>query len=241
MATRVRDWATVDYYALLGIDPGADAETITRAYREQAKQWHPDATADAAATERFHDVAAAYEVLGDRGTRREYDRVRAELRPVVPARSSDSAPVPRAPAPRRSKPWTRRKAITVMISGVLLTVLGVGAALLTWSMHEHDARQRARFVPVVAARLPASGYVSFVTRSGERIRVPEPRRHGDPSGLGPTTKIRYDPANPEHVIVDDTSTARDITFAIVALKLLVGGPVFVAYGARRLRALTPAR
>ena len=34
------------------------------------------------------------------------------------------------------------------------------------------------------------------------------------------------------VIVDDTSTARDITFAIVALKLLVGGPVFAAYGAR---------
>jgi hypothetical protein len=128
-----------------------------------------------------------------------------------------------------------------MISGVLLTVLGVGAAALTWSMHEHDARQRARFVPVVAARLPASGYVSFVTKSGERIRVPEPRRHGDPTGLGPTVKVRYDPANPEHVIVDDTSTARDITFAIVALKLLVGGPVFTAFGARRWRAVTAAR
>jgi curved DNA-binding protein CbpA len=239
MATRVRDWATVDYYALLGVDPGADAETVTRAYREQAKQWHPDATADAAAAERFHDVAAAYAVLGDRRMRREYDRVRAEVRPVVPA---GPAPAPRPPAgPRRAKPWTRRKALAVMISGVLLTVLGIGAAGLTWSMHEHDARQRARFVPVVAARLPASGYVSFVTKSGERVRVPEPRRHGDPSGLGPTTKIRYDPANPEHVIVDDTSTARDITFAIVALKLLVGGPVFTAYGARRLRAVTAAR
>ena len=53
MATRVRDWATVDYYALLGIDPGADAETVTRAYREQAKQSHPDATDDAAAAARF--------------------------------------------------------------------------------------------------------------------------------------------------------------------------------------------
>jgi curved DNA-binding protein CbpA len=235
MATRVRDWATVDYYALLGIDSSADAETVTRAYREQAKQWHPDATHDAAAAERFHDVAAAYAVLGDRGMRREYDRVRAELHPVV---RTEPAPAPRAPARRRAKPWTRRKAVTVMISGVLITVLGIGAAALTWSMREHDVRQRARFVPVVAARLPASGYVSFVTKSGERIRVPEPRRHGDPTGLGTTTKIRYDPANPEHVIVDDTSTARDITFAIVALKLLVGGPVFTAYGARRLRALT---
>jgi len=237
MATRVRDWATVDYYALLGIDPSADAETVTRAYREMAKQWHPDATHDAAATERFHDLAAAYAVLGDRGMRREYDRVRAELRPAV---RTEPAP-PRAPARRRAKPWTRRKALTVIVSGVLLTVLGIGAAALTWSMREHDARQRARFVPVLAARLPASGYVSFVTTSGERIRVPEPRRHGDPTGAGPTVKIRYDPANPQHVIVDDTSTARDITFAIVALKLLVGGPVFTAYGARRLRAVTAAR
>ena len=239
MATRVRDWATVDYYALLGIAPDADEETVTRAYRERAKQWHPDAAADAAAAERFHDAAAAYAVLGDRGMRREYDRVRAEVRPVVPA---GPAPTPRPPArPRRAKPGTRRKALAVMISGVLLTVLGIGAAVLTWSMHEHDARQRARFVPVVAARLPASGYVSFVTKAGERVRVPEPRRHGDPSGLGPTTKIRYDPANPEHVIVDDTSTARDITFAIVALKLLVGGPVFTAFGVRRLRAARAAR
>jgi curved DNA-binding protein CbpA len=235
MATRVRDWATVDYYAVLGIDPGADAETVTRAYREQAKQWHPDATEGSAASERFHDVAAAYAVLGDRGTRREYDRVRAELRPAAPAEAAVAAPAPRAPIRRRAKPWTRRKAITVMIAGVLIGLLGVGAAVLTWSMHEHDARQRARFVPVLAGRMPASGYVSFLTESGERIRVPEPRRHGDPNGLGPTMKIRYDPRDPEHVIVDDTSTARDITFAIVALKLLVGGPVFAAYGARRLR------
>src|SRR5262245_35561359 len=125
MATRVRDWATVDYYALLGIDPGADAETVTRAYREQAKQWHPDASTDAAAAARFHDVAAAYAVLGDRGTRREYDRVRAELRPVVrPERTPASPP----PVRGRTKPWTRRKAITVTVSGVLITVLGIGAA-----------------------------------------------------------------------------------------------------------------
>jgi hypothetical protein len=122
-----------------------------------------------------------------------------------------------------------------------VTLLGIGAALLTWSMREHDARQRARFVPVTATRVGPTGYVSFVTASGERIRVPEPRRHGDPVGTGPTVTIRYAPKNPEHVIVDDTSPARDITFAIVALKLLVGGSAFAAYGARRLRASTTAR
>jgi hypothetical protein len=126
----------------------------------------------------------------------------------------------------------------VIIAGVLVTFLGIGAAVLTWSMHEHDARQRARFIPVTAGLSPANDYVSFVTRTGERIRVPEPRRHGDPAENGLTVKIRYDPANPEHVIPDDTSAARDITFAIVSLKLLVGGPAFTVFGARKLRRAT---
>jgi hypothetical protein len=228
--TRVRDWATVDYYALLGVDPTADGDTITRAYREQAKRSHPDAGGNARAAARFSDLAAAYEVLGDRATRRAYDRVRAEVRPVAPSAPS----VTTAGAKTAPKPWSRRRSLTVIVAGVLVTILGIGAALLTCSMHEHDARQRARFIPVTAARV-AGGLVSFETRDGRRIRVPEPSRHGDPNGNGTTMQIRYDPANPEHVIVGETSTARDITFAIVALKLLIGGPVFVGFGAVRLR------
>ena len=77
--------------------------------------------------------------------------------------------------------------------------------------------------------------VSFKTLAGERIRTDAPRQHGDPGGRGPTMSIRYDPADPEHVVTGSTSAARDITFAIVALKLLVGGPVFMAFGYRRLR------
>jgi hypothetical protein len=135
------------------------------------------------------------------------------------------------PAP---KPWSARRSLTVLVAGVLVTLLGIGATLLTWSMHEHDARQRARFIPVTAAR-GASGFVSFETRDGQRIRVPEPSRHGEGNGNGLTMQIRYDPANPEHVVVGESTTARDITFGIVALKLLVCGPVFVALGALRLR------
>jgi len=229
-STRVRDWATVDYYALLGVDSGADADTITRAFREQAKRSHPDATDDAGAADRFADLRAAYAVLGDRVTRREYDRVRAEVRAPAPV----AAPVPTPSPPRTPKPWSARRSLTVIVAGVLVTLLGIGAAVLTWSMHEHDARQRARFIPVTAAR-GASGLVSFVTADGQRIRVPEPSRHGEGNGNGLTMQIRYDPANPEHVIVGDSTAARDITFAIVALKLLICGPVFVVLGSIRLR------
>ena len=124
-----------------------------------------------------------------------------------------------------------------MLAGALVTVLGIGAVALTWSMHQHDAHMRARFIPVTATRIDANGtsIVSFVTRAGVRIRVDEPHQHGDPSGLGPTTTIRYDPAHPEHVITGASTAARDITFSIVALKFLIGGPVFLAFGYRRLR------
>jgi hypothetical protein len=232
--TRVRDWATVDYYALLGISANADADEVTRAFRALAKQSHPDAVPDQAAAERFRDIVAAYAVLGDRRTRVEYDRVRAETSPRV-------APAP-VPAPGRgakapAKPWSPRRAWCALIAGALVTLLGIGAVALTWSLHQHDARLRARFIPVTATRFDTNGtsMVSFATRDGRQVRTKEPQQHGDPSGLGPTVTIRYDPANPEHVITGASSAGRDITFSIVALKLLIGGPVFMAFGFRRLR------
>ena len=71
------------------------------------------------------------------------------------------------------------------------------------------------------------------------MRTREPQQHGEGNNLGPTVAVRYDPANPAHVVVDASTFGRDITLAVVALKLLVGGPVFVALGARRLRARAP--
>jgi hypothetical protein len=175
-------------------------------------------------------------------TRTAYHQERSEHRQRASvALATPSAVTPAPPAVR--KPWTRRRAWTVLLSGVLVGVLGVGAAFLTWSMYSHDASQRAHYALVTATRIDLNGtsMVSFRTRSGERILVREPQQHGDPSALGPTVKVRYDPADPQHVIPDDNNMGRDITFTIVALKLLIGGPFFVAYGWRRLRSATAAR
>ena len=239
--TRVRDWATVDYYAMLGVAPSADADEVTRAFRALAKQSHPDAVPDEAAAERFGDIAAAYAVLGDRRTRSEYDRVRAETQRPSARAAPLAAPVPTAK--RVAKPWSKRKAWTAVLAGALVTLLGIGAVVLTWSLHQHDAHLRARFIPVTATRFDVNGtsIVSFTTRTGRRIRTEEPQQHGDPAALGPTVGIRYDPADPEHVITGGNSAGRDITFSIVALKLLIGGPVFMAFGYRRLRRATSAR
>ena len=66
-----------DYYAVLGVSPGADAETIKTAYHRLAVQFHPDKNpGDKDAEERFKDVGEAYEVLSDPVKRGEYDSLR---------------------------------------------------------------------------------------------------------------------------------------------------------------------
>jgi molecular chaperone DnaJ len=72
-----REWFEKDYYKALGVAKDASEKDITRAYRKLAKQYHPDANPnDAAAEDRFKEVSAAYEVLGDAAKRKEYDDVR---------------------------------------------------------------------------------------------------------------------------------------------------------------------
>lgn len=72
-----REWFEKDYYAVLGVSPDASAKEITKAYRKLARELHPDANpGDAKAEERFKEVSAAYDVVGDEARRAEYDEVR---------------------------------------------------------------------------------------------------------------------------------------------------------------------
>ena len=58
--------AKPDYWSLLGLDPDADPEDLKRAFRREARRWHPDLNGnDSHAEERFKLVNEAYAVLSN--------------------------------------------------------------------------------------------------------------------------------------------------------------------------------
>jgi len=72
-----REWFDKDYYQVLGVPKNASAAEIKKAYRELARQHHPDANpGNKDAEERFKEISGAYDVLGDEEKRKSYERVR---------------------------------------------------------------------------------------------------------------------------------------------------------------------
>ena len=69
-----REWFEKDYYKVLGVSSTATEKEIKTAYRKLSKQYHPDA--NKGSEERFKEISAAYDVLGEPAKRKEYDEVR---------------------------------------------------------------------------------------------------------------------------------------------------------------------
>ena len=66
--------AAPDHWEVLGLAPGADAASLKRAFRQQARRWHPDLNGnDPVAEDRFKRVNEAYAVLSDPIRRRAWE------------------------------------------------------------------------------------------------------------------------------------------------------------------------
>lgn len=74
MAQAQREWYEKDYYKVLGVAETASEDELRRAYRKLAKAHHPDA--HPGSEERFKEISAAYDVVGDADKRKEYDEIR---------------------------------------------------------------------------------------------------------------------------------------------------------------------
>ena len=65
---------TYDPFAILGIEPGANARQMKKAYRQQSLKWHPDKNpGDEEAAAMFMSIRKAYEALTDEVAKRNYE------------------------------------------------------------------------------------------------------------------------------------------------------------------------
>ncbi|MBX3112860.1 MAG: DnaJ domain-containing protein [Fimbriimonadaceae bacterium] len=109
---------TPDYYETLGLERFASAQAVRVAFRQMAKELHPDLNPRADAQERFMRVREAYEALSDPERKASYDKHLHELDEAGRRRAAQEATVrptpratPRTPPPSR-KPSPKRPAAT---------------------------------------------------------------------------------------------------------------------------------
>lgn len=64
--------ADLNHYELLGVEVDATQEELRRAYKQRAKEWHPDRPGGS--PQKFRDLVDAYDILKNPETRKSYDR-----------------------------------------------------------------------------------------------------------------------------------------------------------------------
>jgi Ca-activated chloride channel family protein len=117
-----------DFYTVLGLMPTASAEDIRQAFRQLARQYHPDANpGDPAAAEHFKVINEAYRVLGTPQLRAAYDQALRVLRPTgAPTPSQAHIPTP----PRPQSPSSPARATPSAKPALSISVLPAQAAIV---------------------------------------------------------------------------------------------------------------
>ncbi len=106
---------TIDYYAILQVEPSASRDEITRSYRQLMRRSHPDRFSDPVeqqqAGERAKDLNAAYAVLSRPETRADYDRAAGTARLDAQTMRSRYA-TPRSTVRHRQPTYSQRRSAT---------------------------------------------------------------------------------------------------------------------------------
>jgi curved DNA-binding protein CbpA len=93
----------LDYYAILGVPPEADIETLKQAYRRRSLECHPDR---GGSHEHMILINEAWAILSNPMTRRHYDSARSNRRDYVAQRSvREDAQAARQKAQEYPRKW----------------------------------------------------------------------------------------------------------------------------------------
>ena len=154
-----------DHYRLLGVDPRAEHAVIHRAYRDLARQFHPDVTGDDATMKL---VNVAWDVLRDNDRRATYDQER------TPAPTTIKAPASTVSVPSSAGPPPGKPSGTVMTYGryegwSLGEIARLDPGHLEWLRHSPGYRWLRDEIDAVLATIEPSP-VFELTRDRSRRR-----------------------------------------------------------------------
>ncbi len=160
-----------NYYDLFGIAPNADRETIKRAYRNLARQYHPDARPnDPTAAEQFKQINEAYQTLINVERRAHYDtQLRHRQAPSTPSAHvtphDPSIANTKVMYPSRLKNDNTNAWVRYMFIGLLITLMIIILQGILVSLVENDASTQRR-APNLATQRANAQSVSSPTPAG---------------------------------------------------------------------------
>ena len=130
-----------NYYSILGIPRTATPAEIKRAFRQRARQLHPDVNPSPDATARFQELNAAYHLLINPLRRARYDRTGSAARRAYRPPSPRPAPVRPSPPAHRPTPasaFPRSPGLTWFVLSYFVIPLGPPAVLLYLGQADHS-------------------------------------------------------------------------------------------------------
>lgn len=151
-----------DYYAVLGIEPTASAETIKKAFKHLALQYHPDVYNGVDAEEKTREILLAYQTLSDPERRRAFDvsrRRHVPGSPIAPATdgSKGYSEEPRKPSrPFSFPPLDEHSPAQIDLDD------------LTYLLSAHEVRKLKDLGMLRGAKLPTHGDSYYCHRCHHR-------------------------------------------------------------------------
>ncbi|MCF8037106.1 MAG: DnaJ domain-containing protein [Desulfobacteraceae bacterium] len=118
------------YYAILGISPDASKQEVKDAYRQLAKQYHPDHGGGDSG--KFRDIQEAYSVLADSGKRRNYEAQRSQEARHVRVRVNAGRHAEAEPLIPEREPWHSGRGRR---SRAFSSAEPVGEDIFEWFLH----------------------------------------------------------------------------------------------------------